>query len=143
VGPRRWYNRGVDLVTLDPQSAVAPFEQVRAQLAEAIECGMLRAGTRLPTVRSLASDLGLAVNTVARAYRELDLQGLVSTNGRHGTFVAADSPAARQQADVEAGAFVARMRALGIAAPEMVAIVRRQAERHPRRDGDRSGGGVA
>jgi DNA-binding transcriptional regulator YhcF (GntR family) len=78
-------------VTVDTGSPVPPFEQVRAQLAEAIRTGALDPGTRLPTVRQLAGDLGLAPNTVARAYRSLDDDGLVDADGRRGTRVA-DGP---------------------------------------------------
>ncbi|MEU4379061.1 GntR family transcriptional regulator, partial [Micromonospora echinofusca] len=75
-------------ITVDQGSAVPPYEQVRGQLAELIGTGRLAVGTRLPTVRRFAADLGLAVNTVARAYRELEAAGLLETRGRHGTFVA-------------------------------------------------------
>jgi DNA-binding transcriptional regulator YhcF (GntR family) len=114
----------MDLVVLDHRSAVAPFAQVRAQLAAAIESGVLQPADRLPTVRALAAELGLAVNTVARSYRELELVGLVETNGRHGTFVAGDTSVERRQAIIEARAFVGRMRQLGIGEAEMMAILR-------------------
>jgi len=68
-------------------------------------------------VRQLATDLGLAANTVARAYRELEQDGVVVTRGRHGTFVAADSDAARQAAHEAALAYVARTRQLNISPP--------------------------
>ena len=86
------------LVLLDPASAVPPFEQVRSQLAAAIQSGELPPASQLPTVRRLAGDLGLAVNTVARAYRELELAGLVEGRGRHGTFVAGKPSAERRLA---------------------------------------------
>ena len=75
-------------ISVDPASPQAPYEQVRAQFAAMMADGLLPAGTRLPTVRGLATELGLAVNTVARAYRELEEAGLVVTRGRHGSFVA-------------------------------------------------------
>ena len=75
-------------VTVDPHSGTAPFEQIRAQLADLIDSGVLAEGARLPTVRALAADLGVAVNTVARAYRELEADGLVVTASRAGTLVA-------------------------------------------------------
>ena len=78
----------MELLVLDPQSSTPPYEQVRSQIAAAIESGRLRPAAQLPTVRRLAGDLGIAVNTVARAYRELELAGLVETRGRQGTFVA-------------------------------------------------------
>lgn len=84
-------------VRLDPTSAVAPYEQIRAQLAAGIAAGSIVAGTRLPTVRTLAGQLGVAVNTVARSYRELESAGLVETAGRAGTVVSAAGSASRQR----------------------------------------------
>jgi DNA-binding transcriptional regulator YhcF (GntR family) len=125
-----------ELVVLDPTSGLPPSEQVRVQITGAIDGGRLPAATRLPTVRSLAAHLGLAVNTVARAYRELERQGLITTRGRHGTFVAAESSVTREQAAVEARAFIARMRALGVGEAETLAILRRQTDRLGDGDGD-------
>jgi DNA-binding transcriptional regulator YhcF (GntR family) len=76
-------------IAVDHSSSVPPFEQVRLQLAAQITDGRLPVGTRLPPVRTLAVDLGLAANTVARVYRELEAAGLVETRGRAGTAVAA------------------------------------------------------
>jgi DNA-binding transcriptional regulator YhcF (GntR family) len=128
------------LVVLDPTSGTPPSEQVRVQLTAAIDSGRLSPAVRLPTVRSLAAELGLAVNTVARAYRELERQGLIATQGRHGTFVAGASSVARAQAAIEARAFLTRMRVLGVGEAEMVAILRRQAELLADGDGDGSAG---
>jgi len=77
-------------LSIDADSATAPFEQVRTQIASAVAAGQLSTGTRLPTVRRLAADLGLANNTVARAYRELEADGVIATHGRGGTFVRSD-----------------------------------------------------
>jgi DNA-binding transcriptional regulator YhcF (GntR family) len=74
-------------IELSGTSPVPPFEQVREQLERLIASGALPAGTRLATVRQLASDLSLAPNTVARAYRELEVAGLIETHGRRGTIV--------------------------------------------------------
>jgi DNA-binding transcriptional regulator YhcF (GntR family) len=74
-------------VTIDHDSAVPPFEQLRAQVAAMVVTGELEPGEKLPTVRQLARDLGLAANTVARAYRELEADQVISTQGRRGTFV--------------------------------------------------------
>jgi DNA-binding transcriptional regulator YhcF (GntR family) len=75
---------------IDTASPVPPFEQLRTQVAARVADGRLPAGTRLATVRQLAADLGLAVNTVARAYRELEADGVIATHGRRGTFVSSD-----------------------------------------------------
>lgn len=73
---------------VDTTSAEPPFEQVRRQIASGAADGSLSPGHKLPTVRQLAADLGIANNTVARAYRELETDGVVETHGRKGTFVA-------------------------------------------------------
>ncbi len=82
------------LLRVESPSAEPPFEQVRRQLAEAVGDGRLPSGTRLPPIRTLAGELGLAVNTVARAYRELEEAGLVLTRGRLGTVVSPDAAVA-------------------------------------------------
>lgn len=75
-------------LAIDTKSAVPAFEQLRSQLAEMIRSGALATGTRLPSIRQLASDLGLAPGTVARAFHELELEDLVTSRVRHGTVVA-------------------------------------------------------
>jgi DNA-binding transcriptional regulator YhcF (GntR family) len=118
----------VALLVLDPESSTPPYEQVRSQIAAAIESGRLRSAAQLPTVRRLAGDLGLAVNTVARAYRELELAGLVETRGRNGTFVAGPPSQTRLLAVQAAHAFLGRMSELGFDRAEALAIVRHEAE---------------
>lgn len=75
------------IVRIDADSPVPPFEQLRVQLSALIRAGELAAGSNLPTVRQLAVDLELAKNTVVRAYRSLEQEGLVSADRRHGTTV--------------------------------------------------------
>lgn len=75
------------LLRIEPASDLAPYEQVRTQVAAMVISGDLTPGQKLPTVRQLAADLGLATNTVARAYRELEADKVISTQGRRGTFV--------------------------------------------------------
>lgn len=102
-------------VVIDPESAVPPFEQVRAQLAHRIANGTLPVGTKLPTVRALAADLSLATNTVARAYRELETAGMIETRGRAGTFVAASGDASRTRVAAAAADYVTTVDRLGSA----------------------------
>src|SRR3954462_7611630 len=80
-------------VKADPRGGKPLFDQLRSQIIEGIRSGRLEPGTRLPTVRELASELSMAVNTVARAYRELETAGILETRGRFGTFVARVDPA--------------------------------------------------
>jgi DNA-binding transcriptional regulator YhcF (GntR family) len=74
-------------LAIDHDSPVPAFEQLRTQVAAMVVTGELEPGEKLPTVRQLARDLGLAANTVARAYRELEADQVISTQGRRGTFV--------------------------------------------------------
>ncbi|WP_121866951.1 GntR family transcriptional regulator [Glutamicibacter nicotianae] len=93
---------------VDTQSAVAPYQQVREQILTAVAEGKLAPGTKLPSVRALAGTLGLAVNTVAKVYKELELQGAVVTRGRHGTVIQAAEDRAEQEVS-DAAADLARI----------------------------------
>ncbi|GAA1692022.1 GntR family transcriptional regulator [Fodinicola feengrottensis] len=112
------------IVEIDPRSATPPYEQLRVQVTEQARSGVLPAGTRLPPVRQLATDLGIAANTVARTYRELEQDGVVVTRGRHGTFVAASPDAGLQAAHEAALAYAARVRQLGIDADKALSLVK-------------------
>ena len=114
-------------MTIDASSPVPPYEQVRAQVAALVDAGELTAGTRLPSVRSLAEQLGLANNTVARAYRELEHAGLVTTRGRNGTVVNGDG--AERAAKEAASTYADAMRALGVRQDEALELVRRAFDR--------------
>ncbi|WP_067499855.1 GntR family transcriptional regulator [Actinoplanes sp. TFC3] len=110
-------------IVVDLQSPVPPYEQVRLRIAELAAAGQLPAGTRLPPVRQLATTLGLAVNTVARSYRELEQAGLVQTRGRAGTVItaaAAGTPAAAQRA---AQRYAQEVSALGVSAQVALELV--------------------
>lgn len=98
----------LDFVSLDAKSTVAPYQQVREQILTAISEGRLAPGTKLPSVRALAGSLGLAVNTVAKVYKELELQGAVATRGRHGTVVQAAEDRGEQEVS-DAAADLARI----------------------------------
>ena len=80
------------LLIVDTGNPTPPYEQLRRQLAELIQSAVLTPGDRLPPLRQLAADLGLAVGTVARAYRELESAGLVNSRRGGGTRVSATAP---------------------------------------------------
>lgn len=109
-------------VRIDQNASGPLFDQLRSQIIEGVRDGRLPPGTRLPTVRELAAQLGLAVNTVARAYRELESAGIVETRGRFGTFVARADPADAAMATA-AHAFVSASKALGIGKLEALRYV--------------------
>ena len=75
------------LIELDPDSSDPPYEQLRSQITAMVLNGELVPGDRLPSIRQLAGDLGLAGGTVARAYRELESDGVVRGRGARGTTV--------------------------------------------------------
>lgn len=108
---------------IDSSSATPPFEQLRAQVIAQITSGALAGGARLPTVRSLADELALAPNTVARAYRELEADGFIVTRGRNGSFVAPQGDPAHQHAQEAARAYADRIRKLGMTDAEAVAYL--------------------
>ena len=89
------------------------FDQLRTQVIDGVRDGALPPGTRLPTVRELAGQLGVAVNTVARAYRELETAAIVETRGRFGTFIARYDPTDAAMA-AAAKEYVDVARALGL-----------------------------
>lgn len=112
------------LVTIDPDGGEPPYEQVRRQIAEGAATGALAPGHRLPTVRRLADDLDLATNTVAKAYRALEADGVIETHGRRGTLVAA-----RHLEDADAGAaaqaYARLARTNGLSLDEAVRLLER------------------
>lgn len=114
----------LSIASADPRP---PYVQVRAQIQAAVLTGALPDQTQLPPVRQLAADLGLAVGTVARAYKELEAAGVVRTARGAGTRVIA--PARRhtdevqEQARLDAAALVDRLRRLGLSDEAVVESV--------------------
>jgi DNA-binding transcriptional regulator YhcF (GntR family) len=115
---------GALTVTVDPGSSVPPFEQLRVQVIDAVAAGSIAAGAKLPTVRGLADALGIAPNTVARSYRELERDAVIETRGRAGTFIAASGDATQRQAQDAAAAFAARIRQLRLDPVDALELVR-------------------
>ncbi|MCV7280305.1 GntR family transcriptional regulator [Mycolicibacterium flavescens] len=111
-----------DWVRIDQRTSGALFDQLRTQIIDGVRDGRLPPGTRLPTVRELAGQLGLAVNTVARAYRELETAGIVETRGRFGTFIARADPADEAMA-AAAHTYVSAAKSLGIDKAEALRYV--------------------
>ncbi|QGZ48193.1 MULTISPECIES: GntR family transcriptional regulator [Streptomyces] len=110
-------------IIVDTDSPAAPYEQLRAQIAERARAGALPVGYRLPTVRGLAEELGLAANTVAKAYKALEADGVIETRGRNGTFVAAAGDAASRRAAAAASVFAEEAHRLGLTREAATAAV--------------------
>ena len=110
-------------LAVDTSSGVPPFEQVRDGIRAQVDGGILEAGVRLPPVRALADELGLAPGTVARAYKELETLGVVETRGRAGTFVAGSG--VERSLREAASTYVASARSLGLTDDAALDAVRR------------------
>lgn len=92
------------IVHVDVASAVPIFEQLRTQIVRLIASGQLDPGSKLPTIRDLAADLGLARGTVNKVYETLARDGFVESAGRHGTIVLNAANATTTDADFAAAA---------------------------------------
>lgn len=112
------------VLPLDPASTDPLYEQLRSQIAARATSGELPAGTRLPTVRQLAVDLGIGVRTVQRVYSELEADGIVVTEGRRGTFVASPTaPGAAVDAVEAADEYAGTARRLGLTLAEATRVL--------------------
>jgi DNA-binding transcriptional regulator YhcF (GntR family) len=100
-------------------AAEAPYERLRDALLAEMRNGTRAAGSRLPTVRGLAEELGVAPGTVARAYKELEAAGAIETRGRGGTFVAWSPDAGERRVQELTAQLVAAARENGVP-PERV-----------------------
>jgi GntR family transcriptional regulator len=111
---------------LDLATGVPAYRQIIDQVLGAIASGTLSGGDQLPTVRQLAVDLSINPNTVVRAYRELEIRGILTTQQGIGTFVTTqpvpvDEAVRQRQLDQLIGDLLARAGAAGLSADEVVA----------------------
>jgi GntR family transcriptional regulator len=111
---------------LDPASGVPFYRQIIDQILAGIATGALAPGEQLPTVRSLAVDLQVNLNTVAKAYKELEIRGVLSTQQGSGTYVAPvhverDEVERRRQVVQLVDEFLARAAAAGLPPKEVLA----------------------
>lgn len=111
---------------IDPKSGVPFYRQIIDQVLTGIASGALAPGDQLPTVRQLAVDLAINPNTVVRAYRELEIRGILTTHQGSGTFVAAgsevkpDAVQRQQRLNQLVGEFVARAGGEGYSVREII-----------------------
>lgn len=109
---------------VDAHAATPPFEQLKQQVTAARDASTVAPGFRLPPVRALATEVGLAANTVARAYRELEEEGVIETRGRAGSFIAATSDTAPKAARAAARTYLDAVHALGLNTDDAIATLR-------------------
>jgi GntR family transcriptional regulator len=126
------------LFRLNLESGVPVYRQIMDQVRGAMASGSLSAGDQLPTVRQLAVDLAINPNTVARAYRELELGGLLETHQGTGSFIStqkikrADLERERQLAQI-VGDCVSHAGAMGFTVDDVVEYLRKSAAESTRR----------
>ena len=109
------------------------YKQLARQIKHAITSGALRPGDRMPTIRELASQLVINPNTVQRAYRELEREGLLDGGPRRGTFVKFDPPGMlveerRSRLQPHVDSLAAEATVLGFNAAEVAKMLRRSME---------------
>jgi GntR family transcriptional regulator len=114
---------------LDLRSGVPVYRQLIDQVLGAIAAGSLSPGDRLPTVRQVAVDLAINPNTVVRAYKEMEIRGVLTTQQGTGTFISDHQPRAdeverRRRLNQMVGEFVARAGAEGFAVEEQIEVMR-------------------
>ncbi|GII28239.1 GntR family transcriptional regulator [Planotetraspora mira] len=118
------------IVEIDVEASVPPYEQLRTQIAALIRAGELKEGSRLPSIRQLAGDLGLASGTVARAYRELESAGYLRGRVGQGTVVRAIPEMTDKERDTRlaeaARAYATAVRELGVDLDAALLAVRRR-----------------
>lgn len=117
-------------VTINRESPDPVYEQVADQVRELIASGALAPGVSLPSVRGLARDLGVNLNTIARAYRLLESEGFLTIRSRAGVTVAAPADkvesSSRDQLLGDLRATLARLRQAGMSIEELSQITQRQ-----------------
>ncbi len=126
------------LFRLDPSTGVPFYRQIIDQVLLAVADGRLKPGEQLPTVRQLAVDLQVNLNTVAKAYREMEIRGIVQTQQGTGTFVAA-RPGAKTREKRKAlqellDRLIANAEAHGIPLEDLVEALAERAEKARRRE---------
>jgi GntR family transcriptional regulator len=126
------------LFRLNLESGVPVYRQIIDQVRAGMASGFLTAGDQLPTVRQLAVDLAINPNTVARAYRELELGGLLETHQGTGSFIStqkikrADAERERQLEQI-VGECVSRAGAMGFTVDDVAEYLQKSAAQSNRR----------
>ncbi|MGB5935078.1 MAG: GntR family transcriptional regulator [Ornithinimicrobium sp.] len=114
------------MITIDPSSKAPAFQQICDGIMRDVEQGILVPGAQLPTVRDMADQIGLAANTVAKAYKQLAAEGHVVTRGRNGTFILAGRVGAHGGDSAQAAqAFAAAAKGSGLSVNEAIGLLRR------------------
>jgi GntR family transcriptional regulator len=113
---------------LDPADGTPIYRQIIRQIEYAVLSGRMRPGDRLPTIRSLAVALKINPNTIARAYGELEIRGVLVTQVGSGTFISDKKPETddgrKQKINKIVDRFMAEMKALGVGKKELTELIK-------------------
>src|SRR3954469_23393504 len=111
---------------IDSRSGVPPYRQLVHQVQQALRMGILHAGDRLPTVKDVVAQVAINPNTVLKAYRELEHEGLAEGRPGVGTFItrslASESVAAHRRLQVELGRWIDKARSAGLDDASIAAV---------------------
>jgi GntR family transcriptional regulator len=114
--------------SLDPVNGVPIYRQIIQQIEYGILSGRMKSGDRLPTIRSLAVDLKINPNTIAKAYNELEIKGILATQVGSGTYISDKRPEAEEDARLQKvgevlGRFIQEMKNLGVNMEELITLI--------------------
>jgi len=114
--------------TLDLSDGVPIYRQIIRQIEYAVLSGRLKTGARLPTIRSLAVELKINPNTIAKAYGELEIRGILTTQVGSGTYISDKKPVQEDEGPKRkirelVGRFIEEMRELGVGKKELAELV--------------------
>jgi len=114
--------------SLDTTDGVPIYRQIIRQIENAVLSGRLKTGARLPTIRSLAVELKINPNTIAKAYGELEIRGILTTQVGSGTYISDKKPDPEDDGPERkirelVGRFVDEMRELGVGTKELIELI--------------------
>ncbi|MDR1654635.1 MAG: GntR family transcriptional regulator [Treponema sp.] len=115
--------------SLDPANGVPIYRQIIQQIEYSILSGRMKSGDRLPTIRSLAVNLKINPNTIAKAYNELEIKGILATQVGSGTYISDKRPEAEEDARLQKVGevlkrFIQEMKDLGVDTEELIALIK-------------------
>ncbi|MDR0655557.1 MAG: GntR family transcriptional regulator [Treponema sp.] len=115
--------------SLDPANGVPIYRQIIQQIEYGILSGRMKSGDRLPTIRSLAVNLKINPNTIAKAYNELEIKGILATQVGSGTYISDKKPELEEDARLQKvrevlRRFIQEMKDLGVDTGELIALIK-------------------
>ncbi|MDR3172738.1 MAG: GntR family transcriptional regulator [Treponema sp.] len=114
--------------SLDPDNGIPIYRQIIQQVEYAILSGRMKPGDRLPTIRSLAIELKINPNTIAKAYGEMEIRGILITQVGSGTYISDQKPVPKadernRKIQEVLGRFVQEMRDLGVGKEGLLKLI--------------------